>query len=194
MTRKRKRSRSTVCNLGVNCKIAKTDNKRNGSIPIEHPTLCLYYSTIFTLRTYLLSSLPPSSRSRRRKIASIGVHQRNAVGHAGDYDPLRGAEPPPRLTCSNQLWPDSERSLATLLDKTLVCTAMDEPRMVNNSREQDFASFSQQANLTARSSFQEGTSPISEVGTREFQLDSSHLIPASRQVCLVRRALSTEQS
>lgn len=149
MTKKRKRSRPTTSDRGVNRKRPKTDNECNGLIPIEHPTLCLYYSRISTLRTYLLGSLPLSARSRRRKIASIGRHQQNAVENAGDDGPLRG--------------PESERCLATLLDKTLVCTTEDEPRVVDESREKDLASFSQQSNVTARSSFEKETSPIAEV-------------------------------
>lgn len=163
MTKKRKRPQPTISVPAANCKRAKTDDQGNGFIPIEHPTLCLYYSQISTLRTYLLSSLPVSSRSRRRKIASIGRHQRNVVENSGDDDPLKGAEPPCRAACPNRLWPNNERGLATLLDKTLVCTVEDEPRVVDGSREKDFASFSQQANLTTRGSFEEGTSPISEV-------------------------------
>lgn len=170
MTKKRKRSRPTRCSPGVNRKRAKTDNEGNGSIPIEHPTLCLYYSRIVTLRIYLLSSLPLSSRSRRRKIASIGRNRRSPVENAED-DPLSGAEPPPRSACSNHPWPKNESCLATLLDKTLVCTAEEESRIVNDSREKDLASFSQQANLTARSSFEKGTSPISEVSKRKLQFE-----------------------
>lgn len=191
MTKKRKRPRTNSCSLGGNRKRAKKDGEGNGSIPVEHPTLCLYYSQISTLRTHLLSCLPVSSRSRRRKVASIGRHQRNAVENAGDEDddPLNGVKPPLRAECSNHLWPDSERCLAALLDKTLVCTAKDGPCIVNDSREKDFASFSQQANLTARSSFEEGTSSISEVGKRELQLNSGLFMSAAMWMDLVRRAL-----
>lgn len=154
MKKKRKRPQMISCTLGGNRKRAKRDGEGNGSIPIEHPTLRLYYFQISTLQNYRLSCLPVSSRSRRRKVASIGRHQRNAVENAGneDDDPLNGVKPPLRAEGSNHLWPDSERCLAALLDKTLVCTVKDGPCTVNESRENDFASFSQQANLTARSS------------------------------------------
>lgn len=171
MTKKRKRSRATKYSPGVNCKKRKTDSDGNGSILTEHPTLCLYYPRISTLRVYLLSSLPISSRSRRRKIASIGRHQRYAIENTRNCDLLCGAGPPHRSACSDQLWLGGERCLATLLDKTLVCTVEDDPRVFDDSREKDFASFSQQANLTARSSFERGTSSISEVGKRKLQLD-----------------------
>lgn len=171
MTKKRKRARPTACSPGVSRKRAKTENEGNGSIPIEHPTLCLYYSRISTLRNFLLASLPPSSRSRRRKISSVGCHQPNAVENAGVDDTLSRAELSRHSASSDQPWPDSEKCLATLLDKTLVCTTEDEPPTVQDSRESDFTSFSQQANLTARSSFEKGISPISEVGKRDSQID-----------------------
>ena len=171
MTKKRKRSRATKCSPGVNCKKRKTDGDGDGSILTEHPTLCLYYPRISTLRVYLLSSLPISSRSRRRKIASIGRHQRYTIENTRNYDLLSGAGPPSRSACSDQPWLGGERCLATLLDKTLVCTTKDDPRVVDDSREKDFASFSQQVNLTARSSFERGTSSTSEVGKRKLPLD-----------------------
>lgn len=37
----------------------------------HHPVISRYYSQVVSLRTFLLSSLPSSSKSRRRKVASI---------------------------------------------------------------------------------------------------------------------------
>ncbi|CAD6591538.1 MAG: hypothetical protein ASARMPREDX12_005212 [Alectoria sarmentosa] len=39
--------------------------------PVKHPALGLYYRNILTLRDYLLSKLPITSKARRRKIVSI---------------------------------------------------------------------------------------------------------------------------
>ena len=170
MTKKRKRCRASKCSSGVNAKKRKTDGDGDGSSLTEHPTLCLYYPRISTLRVYLLSSLPISSRSRRRKIASIGRHQQYAIGNTGNYDLLSGAGPPRRSACSDQSWLGGERCLAALLDKTLVCSAEDDTRVVDDSREKDFASFSQQANLAAGGSSERETSSTSEVGKRKLPL------------------------
>lgn len=103
---------------------------------VEHPTLCLYYRRVMTLRHFLLASLPPKSRIRRRKIASIGPNE-------------------PIL--------EEERCLANLLDYTLVCAVCDKSSILGKPLEKDFVSFSQQANLSAGSSNDVGSTAISEV-------------------------------
>ncbi len=58
---------------------------------------------------------------------------------------------------------DNEKPLSVLLDGTLVCLidllAEEQPE----STEKDFVTFSQQSKLTPGSSFEEGTTPQSEV-------------------------------
>lgn len=45
---------------------------------VKHALLVHYYSEIQTLRQYALAKLPPSSRIRRRKIASLGLDKSKA--------------------------------------------------------------------------------------------------------------------
>ena len=64
MGKKRKRASSSQLRSQ---KRVKPTNKQGC---LYHPTLCLYYSQVFTLREYLLSRLPKSSRSRRRRVVA----------------------------------------------------------------------------------------------------------------------------
>ena len=50
---------------------ANGDTNRPGK-EIGHPVLARYYATVLTLREYVLSRLPSTSRIRRRKIRRIG--------------------------------------------------------------------------------------------------------------------------
>lgn len=54
-------------------KRVKIDSISREQTPSRHPTLCLYYAEILTLREYLLTRLPASSKSRRRKVASAEI-------------------------------------------------------------------------------------------------------------------------
>ncbi|KXX74891.1 Telomerase reverse transcriptase [Madurella mycetomatis] len=67
---------------------------------IGHTLLTQYYSEIQTLRQYVISKLPASSRLRRKKITSVG----------------RGASPP------NQSHTEEERAIGELLDSTIVAS------------------------------------------------------------------------
>ena len=164
MTRSRKRSRPTACRPSRTHKKLKTDHDEGiDSIHVEHPTLRLYYHRVSTLRNYLLFSLPASSRSRRRRITSIGRHQENVLETSRKTGPCFQSGLPRSPPGSNPPCPDSERNFATFLDKTLVCEAQDQPHWLYESRQKDFAVFSQQVNLTAESSFEEGTSSICDV-------------------------------
>ncbi len=74
--------------------------------PVKHTLLAQYYSSVQTLREYLLAKLPASSRIRRKKIASVGLVSSSAG-----------------TTCT-----DAEVALGHILDTTLVgCRANDEP-------------------------------------------------------------------
>ncbi len=156
MTSSRKRSRHTSTATGNTVKRLKTGHSGTESTLVEHPTFCLYYHRVLTLRNYLLASLPASSRSRRRLITSVGSYNRYNAGKSRKKSSI-GTE------CPNQDVLDGEICLATLLDNTLVCAVHNEPRMLKESREKDFASFSQQTNLTVGSSTEEGLTTISEV-------------------------------
>ncbi|MCJ1432065.1 hypothetical protein MMC27_001421 [Xylographa pallens] len=108
----------------------------------SHPVLSLYYAKVYSLRRYLLSKLPASAKSRRRKIASVGktrqdandaVHQGIQTGHSKDHDTR---------------WAD-------LLDSVLVGVGVD--REPDSSRMKDFEVFSQRTQSTVASSIDEGT-------------------------------------
>src|SRR5688572_23912892 len=88
----------------------RTDNdalkRDNGSCsdlqsPIQRDLFHQYYSSITSLRAYLLASLPRSSRLRRRKISSL---------------------------CSAPGRSDLEKQLATLLDSAIVCNSKSKAR------------------------------------------------------------------
>lgn len=147
MARKRKRSQTASTEPARNSKKCKRDTSEtcflSNSGSIQHPTLCLYYTNVLTLRAYLLSRLSgPASKARVRKL--VGASTKLAQN---------GAEPDPQ----------SRQRLNELLDKTLVCFHNDAIREEGGSLDQDFAAFSQQSALTPSSSFVEGTTPQSEV-------------------------------
>ncbi|XXG94534.1 hypothetical protein Hte_000791 [Hypoxylon texense] len=107
-TRKRKRSNSVKgCqdsrpHAGPPSKKGRTQPESNQQLePVQthHAVLSQYYSQVLTLRHYVLSRLPPTSRLRRKKVTAIGI-----------VDKTPG---PPTLS-------DIERSLGVLLDNTLI--------------------------------------------------------------------------
>lgn len=68
MTGKRKRTRPSRQDD------TKSTSKQDTStdLPVKHALLLLYYHQVLTLREYLLSKLPATSKVRWRKILSIG--------------------------------------------------------------------------------------------------------------------------
>lgn len=135
-------------------------------IAIKHPVLSLYYPRVVTLRRYLLSKLPISSKARRRRLLATGScpdksrsRHKPAVlrkSHATNVDePLEG-------------WNDDpHRALACLLDTTLVCGLERSCSAQDQSRMNDLATFSQQqSKSTAGSSLGSGSCSQSEVRFR----------------------------
>lgn len=158
MAKSRKRVRKTSVAARDARKRLKTEFDENtGPSLVEHPTLCLYYHRVMTLRDFLLASLPPTSRTRRRKITSIGRNERHITRDIRKSDPSLQARFP------NQSILEEEGCLATLLDHTLVCAVRDKSPILKEPLERDFASFSQQANLSTGSSNYVGSTTISEV-------------------------------
>lgn len=103
MPRKRNRSQGGPSSRdGPADRPAKHVKRANAArdLTIGHTLLTQYYSEIQTLRQYIVSKLPASSRLRRRKITSVG----------------RDASPP------NQSHTEEERALGELLDSTLVAS------------------------------------------------------------------------
>ena len=159
---KRKRDRSSRRNILEKCKRPRLrvveEHVRGQS---THATLCLYYKQILTLREYLLSQLPKSSKKRRRRIASVGrnleetptaskIPSVNSKLDEADY-----AEPP--------FHDGGDDSLTHLLDQTLVCSIDGSLAQNRAYKPKDLEAFSQQISLTAGSSVGESASTQSEL-------------------------------
>jgi len=115
----------------------------------SHPVLCRYYPKVQSLREYLLSRFPNSSKSRRRRISSLQHNSKDddrELKSAGDED---------------QDESDGSK-LANLLDSTLVGAGeVAGPESICRSK--DFELFSQQISSTVASSLGEGTLSQPEV-------------------------------
>ena len=70
MARKRKRGQSSTHPSETPSKSRRIDLAPAEKSQFKCPTLSLYYVQILTLRNHLLSKLPPTSKIRRRRIAS----------------------------------------------------------------------------------------------------------------------------
>lgn len=137
---------------------------------IEHPTLYRYYRQISTLRIYLISRLPASAKSRRRKIENAGVSKPEPleIGRIA-RDEGRGTAPT-YSGRSDELargFGGGQTRLAALLDHTLVCTREASMSGFKGSREKDFITFSQKAEVSFGSTLDGGTTSISDVSISE---------------------------
>lgn len=97
---------------------------------IDHPAISPYYHQVLSLRHYLLAKLPPSSRSRRRRLGHLGRTHRD--GKTG-----QGRE---EARADHQLV--DEPQLAAHLDSTVVGVSEPLTPLVNGARV-DRALFSQ---------------------------------------------------
>jgi len=114
---------------------------------VEHPVLARLYPDVLSLRHYLLSRLPASSKSRRRKLSQLGHQHLRDEGTAPRADDLE---------------------LGELLDTTLVgalpTIAAEKREEAAKERDRDIESFSQQLPLTtSASTFKAGYFLQSEV-------------------------------
>lgn len=128
VARVKRKSATLGSDGGRTAKRAKTatkvpGNAHSGGHPVRHALLSRLYPNLFTLREYVLAKLPPSSRLRRKKIASIGRQ---------DARPGNSSHPSP----------DVEAALGHLLDTTLVGSYNKPPAQSDNRWEQ-WANFSQ---------------------------------------------------
>lgn len=98
----------------------------------QHPVLSRYYPRLLTLRQYLLEQLPPSSKARRRRIASLGQSS-NAKADRSD----RGLDPKQDHDV------DDNSVLVDLLDSTLVGVLKESNQDITQARRRDFAAFTQ---------------------------------------------------
>lgn len=118
---------------------------------IEQPVLQRFYPRLLTLRHYLLSALPKSSRNRRRKLAQLGL----------PIAPNQAAA----STCS----PDVE--LGQLLDLTVIgehkTAKVEDEEQLAKERSRDIESFTQQLSpAITGASFRPGSFMQSEVGPK----------------------------
>jgi hypothetical protein len=121
---------------------------------IEQPVLQRFYPRLLTLRHYLLSVLPKSSRNRRRKLAHLGR-------------PIASNEA--TATCE----PDFE--LGQLLDSTVIgereTAKIDVEEQLTKERIRDIKTFTQQLSpATTGGTFEPGYFKQAEVGVAQRQV------------------------
>jgi telomerase reverse transcriptase len=92
----------------------------------DHPVLCRYYSRVLTLRKYLVDKLPASSKTKKRKIASLGKL---------DALDSRSEKRNPKQDLN------AIKRLAELLDSTLVGVLRESNSATDEARKKDFAAF-----------------------------------------------------
>ncbi|KAF7123031.1 hypothetical protein CNMCM5793_001207 [Aspergillus hiratsukae] len=91
----------------------------------SHPVISLYYRQVVTLRQYLLQQIPVTSKTRRRRIASVrsdALAERQGDGSSGEQQ---------------------VQDLASVLDTTLVGVLKETLPTVTHERRRDFAAYSQ---------------------------------------------------
>ncbi|ROT36909.1 hypothetical protein SODALDRAFT_210196 [Sodiomyces alkalinus F11] len=118
--------------MAANCRIKRSANnhecpnglppakraRHKNTVPVSHAILQHYFSKIQTLREYLISNLPRSSRLRRKKIASLGLRSGPPASEE------RGINPTETLLCS-------------LLDDTLVAIPHGPPSQQHQQQQQN---------------------------------------------------------
>lgn len=134
---------------------------------LQQPVLSIYYPRVITLRAYILELLPTSSKSRRRKVASIAKDWHNEPGNDKDGDTRSKIKTKtkdkseikdkdattasrrrrrPRISLGGGVVvTDIERiqELGRLLDSTLVGVLKPLDNAANHSRQRDLAAFTQ---------------------------------------------------
>ncbi|KAI0486254.1 hypothetical protein F4859DRAFT_362594 [Xylaria cf. heliscus] len=86
---------------------------------VQHPVLSQYYPQVQSLRDYIITQLPSSSRIRRRRVSAVGIASKP------DGTPLS----------------DIERSIGVLLDSTLI--GLSKPTAEEDHRMEGWKNFSQ---------------------------------------------------
>lgn len=129
-----------------------------------HPVLQRLYPQLLTLRHYLSSRLPRSSKNRRRKISQLG-------------------QAPAHPAC------DADVELAKLLDTTLVGGAfpnvsVEAPDQVDQDRDRDIAAFTQQlSQVTPGGTFRPGYFLQPEVGCMTLQVTFTNIASSPTTTC-----------
>jgi hypothetical protein len=115
-TRRKKRAQT------ANNHTDKHEHSHENNRPVSHELLSLYYPRIVSLRQFLLSSLPLSSTSRRRRVSTYG---------SGNLEAARQTP---------------------FLDSTLIGVLSEPQTTVKEARQRDFTAFTQsQQNSTDNS-------------------------------------------
>lgn len=108
----------------------------------SHPVISLYYQQVVPLRGYLLQQLPVTSKSRRRRILTLGSRE--------DQDPNAQSQ--------------TSQPLAKLLDSTLVGVLKESSPTLNSERQKQYSSFNKSQLQSSLVSTDTGpTCPQSEV-------------------------------
>lgn len=118
MGKKRKRPIKDAIQPRDSRSCASPKSKHEGMTGHSHPVISLYYPQVLTLRQYLLQQIPVSSKSRRRRIASVRADGSDAETE-GDH------------------------GLANLLDRTLVGVSKESPPTSTPENRRELARFSQ---------------------------------------------------
>jgi hypothetical protein len=143
---------------GETCKKARRDVDRSFT-NATHPVLQRLYPEVLTLRQYLLSKLPSTSKNRQRKISQLG-RTTSAQGISQNH---------------------LDTAVVQLLDSTLVCTSSVNAdtgahTCFKEEREKDIRAFTQQrSQTTPGSTFNPGYYMQSEVGRGMY-----HMLPGLR--------------
>ena len=164
MTRKRKKALSTSDNGSLERPYKKTRLASGRASPSDlhhHPTLARYYAHIWTLRQYLLSRLPRSSKSKRRRLASAGLSE--LEGNELCDHSFAGKATLSRRTSSLSELNYHKSRLAKLLDGALVCENENSAGTSVEDRARDLDTFTQQVSMTAGSTVTQGLSPHSDI-------------------------------
>ena len=150
-------------------------------MPVNHQLLSLYYHKVLTLRDYILSQLPSSSKARRRRITAL-IYQPLEISHA--QTGLRSTSP--SSSSNGDLYErecrDDDQKLAFLLDSTVVGVLGQPCNVTEESRSKDLAAFSQQNSSSVDSTLGSGLSPQTEVS--QWSQSRYH------QLCIVYRDLA----
>jgi hypothetical protein len=101
MRGKRKRDRGSKEAAEFSKRQKVTGSLRGSEPPVKDALLAQYYPSVLSLRGYLLSKLPKTSKIRKKKILGVGRRKSAETGDSQDDT-------------------DDERVLADFLDRTLV--------------------------------------------------------------------------
>ena len=163
MTRKRKQEAIIAPCLFTNHPLRKRRKfdgvDATGLRGIEHGTLQLFYSNIFTLRQYMLSRLPVSAKKRRHRLAFLGSQP---IEQESSQSSILGA----RVFKDAASSLSRERALsnvASVLDSTYVCPKRDVIQHSQDDFEKDFISFSQSTSKEADRSRLGSSMSISDI-------------------------------